>query len=160
MRRPGRNYVPLANLIGIIFQILDDYLNLQSSTYATNKGYCEDLSEGKFSFPVVHAIRADASNRQLLNILRAKPTDVDTKAYAVKYMDEVTHSFAYTRKVLARLMVDARGEVEKLGGNRAVAAILDKLEAGWKGDAQGKVASPVLERRGYNLPPASPSMGL
>lgn len=25
-----RNYVPLANLIGIIFQIRDDYVNLQS----------------------------------------------------------------------------------------------------------------------------------
>jgi len=161
LRRPGRNYVPLANLIGIIFQILDDYLNLQSSTYATNKGYCEDLSEGKFSFPVVHSIRADSSNRQILNILRARPKDVDTKAYAVKYMDEVTNSFEYTRKVLDRLMLDARGEVAKLGGNEAVGKILDKLEAGWKAtEGQAKVASPAVDRRGFGLVPASPSMGL
>lgn len=78
------DYVPLANLIGVIFQIRDDYMNLQSTQvrsrlrsrvedadlrmqYADNKGYCEDLSEGKFSFPVVHSIRADTSNQRLLS---------------------------------------------------------------------------------------------
>lgn len=143
--------MPLANLIGIIFQIRDDYLNLQSDTYTTNKGYCEDLSEGKFSFPVVHAIRADTSNRQILNILRERPTDHETKAYAVKYMDEKTRTFEYTRKVLDRLMLDARGEVERLGGNRAVEAILDQLEAGWK---TGKSAVPS---RATSPKPAAPA---
>jgi len=36
------------------------------SQYADNKGFAEDLTEGKFSFPVVHGVRADTSNRQLL----------------------------------------------------------------------------------------------
>jgi hypothetical protein len=36
------------------------------SKYADNKGFAEDLTEGKFSFPVVHGVRADTSNRQLL----------------------------------------------------------------------------------------------
>lgn len=35
--------------------------------YADNKGYCEDFSEGKFSFPIVHSIRADTTNRQILS---------------------------------------------------------------------------------------------
>lgn len=35
--------------------------------YANNKGYCEDFSEGKFSFPIVHSIRADTTNRQILS---------------------------------------------------------------------------------------------
>lgn len=64
---PCRDYVPLANLIGVIFQIRDDYMNLQSSQYADNKGFCEDLTEGKFSFPIVHSIRADSSNQRLLS---------------------------------------------------------------------------------------------
>jgi hypothetical protein len=34
--------------------------------YADNKGFAEDLTEGKFSFPVVHGVRSDTSNRQLL----------------------------------------------------------------------------------------------
>lgn len=35
--------------------------------YAENKGFAEDLTEGKFSFPIVHAVRADSSNRQVLS---------------------------------------------------------------------------------------------
>ncbi|SCV68594.1 BQ2448_715 [Microbotryum intermedium] len=124
---PPRDYVPLANLIGIIFQIRDDYVNLQSAQYANNKGYCEDLSEGKFSFPIVHAIRSDTSNRQLLNILRERPSSPSPKAYAVQYMTDRTNSFAYTRKVLATLMKQARDEVQRLGGNKFVDAILDQL---------------------------------
>lgn len=61
------DYVPLVNLISIYFQVRDDYMNLQSTEYTENKGYCEDLTEGKFSFPVVHAVRTDPSNRQILS---------------------------------------------------------------------------------------------
>jgi geranylgeranyl diphosphate synthase type 3 len=61
------DYVPLVNLISIYFQIRDDYMNLQSTEYADNKGFAEDLTEGKFSFPVVHGVRADPSNRQILS---------------------------------------------------------------------------------------------
>lgn len=35
--------------------------------YSSNKGFAEDLTEGKFSFPVVHGIRSDPSNRQILS---------------------------------------------------------------------------------------------
>lgn len=31
-----RSYVPLVNLIGVIFQIADDYLNLQSDAVRAN----------------------------------------------------------------------------------------------------------------------------
>ncbi|KAI4139749.1 MAG: hypothetical protein LQ340_007968, partial [Diploschistes diacapsis] len=78
-----KDFVPLVNLLGITYQIRDDYLNLWSATYADNKGLCEDLTEGKFSFPIIHAVRADVGNRQLLNILKQKPTDPEVKRYAV-----------------------------------------------------------------------------
>ncbi|GAA5969215.1 hypothetical protein JCM11641_007512 [Rhodosporidiobolus odoratus] len=123
-----QDYVPLANLIGIIFQIRDDYVNLQSDEYAQNKGFCEDLSEGKFSFPIVHSIRADPSNRQIINILRSRPSDPATKIHAVNYMKSTTHSFAYTRQVLSTLTAQAYAEVARLGGNRGIEAILKKLE--------------------------------
>ena len=35
--------------------------------YSLNKGFAEDLTEGKFSFPIVHGIRTDMSNRQILS---------------------------------------------------------------------------------------------
>ena len=34
----------------------DDLINLTSADYAKEKSFAEDLTEGKFSFPVVHAL--------------------------------------------------------------------------------------------------------
>ncbi|KAH9819466.1 isoprenoid synthase domain-containing protein [Melampsora americana] len=120
------DYLPLVNLVGIIFQIRDDLLNL-SSVYTKNKGFCEDLTEGKFSFPIVHAIRADSSNHQLMNILRQKPTDIGTKSFAVSYMKDQTKSLQYTREVLACLEEQAIEEVTRLGGNPALESIFELM---------------------------------
>jgi geranylgeranyl diphosphate synthase type 3 len=88
------DYIPLVNDLGLYYQVLDDYLNLQSEAYHTNKSYCEDLTEGKYSFPIVHAI-TNATNNTLANILRQRPTDNDVKKFAVDTMSEVG-SFDYT----------------------------------------------------------------
>lgn len=63
------DYVPLVNLISLLFQIRDDYMNLQSTEYGDNKGFCEDLTEGKFSFPVIHGVRMEmqAGKREILS---------------------------------------------------------------------------------------------
>ena len=37
--------------------------------YSSNKGFAEDLTEGKFSFPIVHGIFADTSNSRILSKL-------------------------------------------------------------------------------------------
>jgi geranylgeranyl diphosphate synthase type 3 len=122
--------VPLVNIIGLIFQIRDDYMNLSSSEYSSNKGMCEDLTEGKFSFPVIHSIRSDPTNLQLINILKMKTTDTEVKRYAVRYMER-TGSFEYTRNVLAVLVQRARKmaeDVDKgLGRTAGIQKILDKM---------------------------------
>lgn len=101
---------PLVSTIGLLFQILDDHLNLSStSEYKSLKGMCEDLTEGKFSFPVIHAIRADPSNRVMYNILRQKTTDEEVKRYAVRYLEE-KGSFEYSKGVIEGL----RGKAQKL----------------------------------------------
>lgn len=101
---------PLVSTIGLLFQILDDHLNLSpTSGYSSLKGLCEDLTEGKFSFPVIHAIRADPSNQILINILKQKTTDEEVKRYALKYM-ESKGSFDYSKKVIDEL----RGKTEGL----------------------------------------------
>jgi geranylgeranyl diphosphate synthase, type III len=128
--RGRRDCVPLVNLMGLIFQICDDYLNLSSTTYTKNKGLCEDLTEGKFSFPVIHSIRSDPSNLQLINILKQKTTDDEVKRYAIKYM-EGTGSFEYTRRVIRDLKTKAYG-------------LIDNLDTG--GGAQGGSIRKILER--------------
>jgi geranylgeranyl diphosphate synthase type 3 len=62
------DYIPVVNLIGILFQIRDDYQNLQDTQYTNNKGLCEDITEGKFSFPIIHAILSRPDDRQLISI--------------------------------------------------------------------------------------------
>ena len=140
------NCVPLVNTIGMLFQILDDLLNLQSPTYTARKGLCEDLTEGKFSFPIIHAIRAEAQatstssagNMVTLNILRMKTKDDEVKRYAVGHMEKLG-SFEYTRSVLRVLEEKAvaliegmqgeiGGEDGKAGAER-IKAILGKLKA-------------------------------
>ncbi|KAK6841769.1 putative farnesyltranstransferase (al-3) [Apiospora arundinis] len=120
----------LVNLLGLIFQIRDDYMNLDSDVYSKNKGMCEDLTEGKFSFLIIHSIRANPSNLQLINILKQKPTDEEVKRYAVKYMHE-TGSFAYTKKVLDVLIERARKVADKIdeerGKNEGIHLILDAM---------------------------------
>ena len=122
--------VPLVNIIGLIFQIADDYHNLFHPTYTANKGMCEDLTEGKFSFPVIHSIRANPNDRTLLNILRQKTTDEEVKRYAVKYM-EGTGSFEYTRRVVDVLIQRARKMADEIDDGRGKAGgvhqILDRM---------------------------------
>ena len=118
--------VPLVNLIGLIFQIRDDYQNLWSREYTDNKGMCEDLTEGKFSFPVIHSIRSDPTNMQLISILQQKTTSEEVKRYAVKYMDG-TGSFAYTREVLAVLIDRARKLTDEIDEGRGQAAGIHRI---------------------------------
>jgi geranylgeranyl diphosphate synthase type 3 len=130
---------PLVSTIGLYFQILDDLLNLQSPTYTARKGLCEDLTEGKFSFPVIHAIKAEPDGSMvLLNVLRMKTKDEEVKRYAVGYMEKLG-SFEYTRSVLRELEGKAVSLIEGLekevggeegkGGGERVREILGKLKA-------------------------------
>ncbi|KAJ3326277.1 geranylgeranyl pyrophosphate synthetase [Boothiomyces sp. JEL0866] len=52
-----KDYVRLVDILGIHFQIRDDYLNLSSTQYSDLKGFAEDLTEGKFSFPEKQAVQ-------------------------------------------------------------------------------------------------------
>lgn len=143
----GVDLVPLADLLGLVFQIQDDYLNLTSQSVSTTificraeadvhemtslKGFCDDLEEGKFSFPVIHAIRNDPSETEwMLNTLIKKPRDEATKSQVVDYMTCVTHSMEYTRVTVEGLMAQMRASLLELGpANPAFEALLAKLIA-------------------------------
>ncbi|KAJ3875164.1 terpenoid synthase [Lentinula edodes] len=121
------NYIPLIDLIGVMYQIRDDYNNLQDASYSDTKGFAEDLTEGKFSFPLVHAIRADTSNTQLLDIIQQRPKSPTLKRQALLYMEKETKSFEYTLAVLRTLQERIDEEMKILGGNFKLEKLLDKL---------------------------------
>jgi geranylgeranyl diphosphate synthase, type III len=85
------------------------------------------LSEGKFSFPVIHSIRASPNDRQLLEILKQKPQSVELKQYALKLM-EATNTFDYTKQYLRDLFIDIQQEVSKFGNNPVLDKILVQLD--------------------------------
>jgi hypothetical protein len=54
--------------------------------YSENKSYCEDLTEGKFSFPIIHAIKSRPDDNQVIRILLCKIhslTDADKILWSI-----------------------------------------------------------------------------
>lgn len=88
--------IPLVDDLSLYFQIRDDYINLSSDHYMKSKDFCEDLTEGKYSFPIIHCVRARPSDHRLSNILKQRTDDIAVKRYAVDWMRQVG-SFHYTR---------------------------------------------------------------
>lgn len=120
------NFVPLLDTLALFFQIRDDYANLLSEEYKENKSFCEDLTEGKFSFPIIHAIRSDSESTRILNILRQRTTDVDLKKYFVDCLEEIG-SFAYTKVILKQMEEKSQALIADLGGNPQLSAIVQQL---------------------------------
>uniref|UniRef100_A0A1B0D2L0 Uncharacterized protein n=1 Tax=Phlebotomus papatasi TaxID=29031 RepID=A0A1B0D2L0_PHLPP len=124
------DFTKLTALLGLYFQIRDDYCNLMEKDYADNKSYCEDLTEGKYSFPIIHAIQNEGSDRQVFQILRQRTKNKEVKRYCVSVMEKLG-SFNYTRRVLESLDSEARIETMKHGSNPTMENLLNELQT-WK----------------------------
>ena len=122
----GRDLKPLLDTLGLFFQIRDDYANLRSREYSENKSFCEDLTEGKFSFPTMHAIWSRPESTQVQNILRQRTDNADIKRYCVDYLEKVG-SFAYTRQTLRTLEEDTYRLIRELGGNPELESLVKHL---------------------------------
>ncbi|QEU61230.1 Bts1 [Kluyveromyces lactis] len=99
--------IPLANAAGILYQIRDDYLNLFSKTMFEQKGFADDLTEGKFSFPIIHAIASSRNKGDnddyVLKTVLSRPSEVRTKEKLLSYLENQTKSGEYTRQVIQTL---------------------------------------------------------
>lgn len=129
------DYVHLVDLLGVHFQIRDDYINLISTTYHDTKGFAEDLTEGKFSFPIVHYITNNPDKASILlskelnmtlDILRQRTENVDVKKYAISLLRD-SGSLEYARQYLIAKEAEARAELERLGGNHILENMLSFL---------------------------------
>ncbi|BFZ54693.1 hypothetical protein PYCC9005_001730 [Savitreella phatthalungensis] len=125
----AHDIIVLANLVGTLFQIRDDYMNLASLQYARAKGFAEDVTEGKFSFPMVHACQQagnDKATDRLREILRMRTGDVAIKREAVCIL-RTSGSLDYCRDQCDMLQKVCTEEIRRLGGNDALERILRKL---------------------------------
>ena len=126
--RDKSEFRELVDQLALYFQIRDDLVNLKSDEYALSKSYCEDLTEGKFSYPILHAIRARPDDTRLLNILKQKTENTDVKRHAVEFMESVG-SFEKTREALAAIKGDIASAIAALGGHDQLAKLVEKLDA-------------------------------
>ena len=70
---PVSDFDRLTQLLGRWYQVRDDFQNLEDPGYTEQKGYCEDLDEGKLSYPVILSCNSDPTARTIiLGIFRQK----------------------------------------------------------------------------------------
>ncbi|CZT49095.1 related to Fusicoccadiene synthase [Rhynchosporium secalis] len=111
------NLDTLSILLGRYFQIRDDYQNLKSSEYTSQKGFCEDLDEGKYSLPLLHLLQAEIENVQISNILSTRRTNgkmtYEQKVLMLEHFKEAG-SLEFTAAVLESLYEEICGEIARL----------------------------------------------
>ncbi|KAI1305280.1 Geranylgeranyl pyrophosphate synthase [Halotydeus destructor] len=117
---------PLALLIGCYFQIRDDYANLMLDEYAAKKSFCEDLTEGKFSFLIVHSVNSKPEDGRLIDILKQRTTDEQVKKEAVNIIKS-TDSFNYALNKLESVSAEIKETINQLGGNDQLVTLLESL---------------------------------
>ncbi|CCF58250.1 hypothetical protein KAFR_0E00960 [Kazachstania africana CBS 2517] len=103
----NKSLVPLCNLLGVVYQVRDDYLNLLNDDMIVNKGFGEDITEGKLSFPVIHGLNYEKKINQdkmfLWNTLLSKTTDIELKVKFIEFLKNESKSMTYTKKTLQNL---------------------------------------------------------
>ncbi|CAB4255812.1 similar to Saccharomyces cerevisiae YPL069C BTS1 Geranylgeranyl diphosphate synthase [Maudiozyma barnettii] len=108
----SNSLVPLCNMLGVIYQIRDDYLNLVDDTMQQKKGFAEDITEGKLSFPIIHAleqesnmISKDSTHKPFLkNTIFSRTDNIEEKKVFIKILQDETKSLTYTSDTLKNIM--------------------------------------------------------
>ncbi|KAK5989903.1 Bifunctional sesterterpene synthase astC [Cladobotryum mycophilum] len=128
----------LLTIMGRFFQIRDDYLNLLSIDYTSQKGSFSDLDEGKFSFMLIHALNT-AKDTQLKSLVQMRSRQgnlsPEQKTLVMSHL-RGSKSLKYTFKVLCDLQREVEIQlegieaVEGVEGNMLIRAIMERLRIG------------------------------
>lgn len=98
---------------GLAFQIQDDLLNLIGSEESTKKDFRNDITEGKRTLVVVHALQNSAKRDRLIEILSSKEKDQAVLAEAVQIMEE-SGSIEYARSYAENLTSIAKNRLAEM----------------------------------------------
>ncbi|PYH84587.1 terpenoid synthase [Aspergillus uvarum CBS 121591] len=129
----------LVTLLGRYYQVRDDLLNL-SGEYTATKGRCEDLDEGKFSFPLVWLlqVRGVEVGKEIHGLLfgdagqegERRGVSDEIKERVVELM-RASGTLEDTGKVLTEILeriLEALGRVEgRLGVNAGLRGLISRL---------------------------------
>ncbi|XP_018339613.1 PREDICTED: geranylgeranyl pyrophosphate synthase-like [Trachymyrmex septentrionalis] len=120
-----KDLLSLVDTMGLYRQIYDDYYNLRHNKTNENS-YCDDLTEGKMSFLIIHALRNNPDDKKIINILRQRSKNIEVKRYCIKILENYG-SFKYAKDVLDKLEKKLRTEIDRLGGNPLFEQLMDDL---------------------------------
>ena len=95
---------------GLAFQIQDDLLNLIGAEESTKKDFRNDITEGKRTLVVVHALQNSPKRDRLIEILSSKEKDPAVLAEAVEIMEE-SGSIEYARNYAENLTSIAKNRL-------------------------------------------------
>ena len=127
------DFTLLSDSLASYFQIRDDLINLASPKFHLKKGFCEDITEGKLSFIVLHSLRTfqqqnkEAQLNELLQILKEETKDMEKIKHALILLHS-TDSFNYTIKYLAKLYQQIMDIIARLGENQKLCSLLESLK--------------------------------
>lgn len=102
------------------------------SQYTNKKGFCEDLDEGKYSLPVIHALACGGNDaavlRNLLSQRRgAGKLSLDQKKLFLEYL-ETGGSLDYTRDAMGVLQGELKHLAGEMGENEKLTSLLEELK--------------------------------
>ena len=95
---------------GLAFQIQDDLLNIEGDPNVVGKDWGNDITEGKRTLMVVHALQNSTQRDRLVGILSSKTTDHDALVEAVSIMRE-SGSVEYARNYAENLTSIAKNRL-------------------------------------------------
>jgi len=105
----------LGESIGVLFQIQDDVLNLVGERFQKGKGVGEDITEGKRTLIVIHALQKanEKDRKRLLNILKAHTKDDKLIREAIDIMQKYG-SIDYAKDFARNMVNSAWKEADKI----------------------------------------------
>ena len=83
------------------------------------------MTEGKFSFPLVHAIHI-LQNQEVSDILKQRPKDLETKRRCVKILKEIGTQ-KYCQHVIDEMGKVLKEKIKEFGGNPIFYLAVDVL---------------------------------
>lgn len=84
------------------------------------------MTEGKFSYPMIHAIVKNKDDLRLIDILRQRTTDLVTKKKAIELLEKFG-SISYTMERIKSLDELCRKLMLEFGNNQELIQLLDHL---------------------------------
>ena len=104
----------LGGIVGTVFQISDDIIDIDSDPDESGKVPGTDLREGVHTLPVLYALRDTGPDADRLRTLLAGPVEDDADVAEALALLRASRGIAQAKETVAKYAADARAELEHL----------------------------------------------